>query len=185
MKTVLIILGVIAALFLLGDLVRLVIAYVRRKKEILSETERLLDKDAMRAPDFAKRRSDEAGDGKVRQTASGAAAAGGDTGIPEEKLRFAESVLESCGAVPTDLNARNRELLGQRITYRYGALFYRIDQAVFDGKSFLILNCADSERFAGIGLMEDVEAIDPDLSDDGIAAVIRAALEADAGGTEG
>ena len=114
---------------------------------------------------------------EVSDAASGAA----DTAlIPEERLRLAENILERCGAVPTDLNARNRELLGQRMTYRYGDLFYRIDSADFDGKCFLILSCADSERFAEIGLMEDVEAIDPGLPEEGIESVIRAALGADA-----
>ena len=103
-----------------------------------------------------------------------------DPVIPEETLRFAESVLERFGAVPTDLNERNRKALGQRVTFRLGDRYYRIDRAVFDGRAFLILGCAENERFASVGLMEDVEAVDPELSEREIERILRSAVEADA-----
>ena len=103
-----------------------------------------------------------------------------DPMIPEETFRFAESVLERCGAVPTDLNERNREALGQRVTYRRGDQYFRIDRAAFDGRAFLILSCAEDERFAAVGLMEDVEAVDPGLPEQEIERILRAAVESDA-----
>ncbi len=42
----------------------------------------------------------------------------------ENRMRFAEHVLERQGAVPLDINQKNRELLGQRVTYRLGGVYY-------------------------------------------------------------
>ena len=91
----------------------------------------------------------------------------------EMQMRRAESALEKYGAVPTDINRRNREALGQRQTYQHGNTYYRVDQAVFDGKSFVIISCIDIEKYAKIGLMEDVEAIPAEASEAEIRRAVR------------
>ena len=176
MKTVLIVLGALAALYLLNDLIQLLIAYVKRKTEIRAKAARQIANTGSRVPDYVKRRPEGGVSPKGRADMDRSEE---KTGVPEETLRMAEGILERCGAVPTDLNRRNRELLGQRTTYRYGDAYYRIDQAEFDGKSFVILGCADNERYASIGLMEDVEAIPPDLPEQEMEKILRGAMEAE------
>ena len=100
-----------------------------------------------------------------------------ETDALEMKLRLAESILAELGAVPADINARNRRLLGQRQSYLHNGTYYRIDHAEFDGAPFIILSCADSEKLAAIGLMEDVEAVPLDADPDEIRRVLRGALQ--------
>ena len=179
MKTVLIVLGALAALYLLNDLIQIMIAYVKRKSEIVEKAQRQVAGGSVRVPDYMKRRPEGNASPNGRTGSMETDGPKEKAGVPEETLRMAEGILERCGAVPTDLNERNRELLGQRTTYRYGDAYYRIDQAEFDGKSFVILGCADNERFADIGLMEDVEAMPPDLPEQEMEKILRGAMEAE------
>ena len=179
MKTVLIVLGALAALYLLNDLIQLLIAYVKQKAEIDDKAARQIANADARVPDYIKRRPDGNSSPNSRNGSAETDGSKERVGVPEETLRMAEGILERCGAVPTELNERNRKLLGQRTTYRYGDAYYRIDQAEFDGKSFVILSCADNERYASIGLMEDVEAIPPDLPEREMEKILRSAMEAE------
>ena len=95
----------------------------------------------------------------------------------EQKMQYAERVLEKLGAVPQEINQKNREILGQRVTYLLGTNYYRIACEEFDGKPYLILNAIDNEKYADIGLMEDVQAISADASEETIRRRIYAAID--------
>ena len=95
----------------------------------------------------------------------------------EAKMSYAEKMLEKCGAVPLDINQRNREALQQRVTYLYKGDYYRIDHAVFDDHHFLIVSSIDVEKYAAIGLMEDVDAIPVEASEAEIERGVRCALK--------
>ena len=95
----------------------------------------------------------------------------------EAKLRCAEEILEKYGAVPLDINQRNREALKQRRTYQYKSNYYRFDHAAYDDKQFLIVSCTDIEEYAAIGLMEDVDAIPAESTEPEIERCVRRALK--------
>ena len=94
----------------------------------------------------------------------------------ENRMRVAEHVLERQGAVPLDINQKNRELLGQRVTYRLGGVYYRIDHAEIEGKTFIILSATESKEYAGIGLMDDIQAISADAGDETIRRKLLEAM---------
>ena len=95
----------------------------------------------------------------------------------EQKMQYAERVLEELGAVPQDINQKNRKVLDQRVTYLLGNNYYRIAWEEFDGKPYIILNAIDNEKFADIGLMEDIQAISANGSRETIRRKIREAVE--------
>lgn len=94
----------------------------------------------------------------------------------ENRMRFAEQVLEDAGAAALDINRKNRELLGQRVTYQLNGIFYRIDHTEYDGETFIILSATEDEKLAGIGLMEDIQAVSAGADDKTIRKKIREAL---------
>ena len=94
----------------------------------------------------------------------------------EDRMLLAEKALEKYGARPIDINRKNREILNQRVIYLLNNVYYRVDHAEFDGKAFVILSCIEDPKYADIGLMEDVEAIPADASEEEIDRVIRQAL---------
>ena len=102
-----------------------------------------------------------------------------ETLSPEEmeaRMAFMERCFEKYGAKALDINARNREMLGQRRTYQHGKDFFRIDQATFDGIPFFVISSIDLPKLAEVGVMEDVEAFPVTLSEEKLEKEIRYAL---------
>ena len=97
--------------------------------------------------------------------------------LAEERMDYVERCFERIGAVPQDINRKNREMLGQRQEYLYNGSYYRVDVAEFDGVPFLIIDRIDDEKFAAVGIMEDVEALPLTLSDAELEAAVRGELE--------
>ena len=64
-----------------------------------------------------------------------------------------------------------------RRTYRYKAVFYRLSISEIDGETFLIVNAADEKDYADIGIMEEVAAFSPSLSDKELEHEVRCLLE--------
>lgn len=93
----------------------------------------------------------------------------------ESRMRRAEEMLEEHGALPQAIN-QNQEKLGQRTTYLYDSTYYRIDHAEFNDEVFIIISCIDIEKYASIGLMEDVDAIAADADDAQLEACVTRAL---------
>ena len=79
-------------------------------------------------------------------------------------------------AVNAALAAFNRELLGQRSAYLLNGVYYRIDHEEYEGKVFIVLSAADEEKYAAVGLMEEIQAFSADASDETVRKKIREAL---------
>lgn len=99
-----------------------------------------------------------------------------DNPITNQHLDHLESLFVRYGAVPTELNSRNRALLGERQIYARNGRYYRAGIAVFEGSSFLIISTTDNEKFASVGIMEDIDALPLDLDQDRMEKAVRYAL---------
>lgn len=93
-----------------------------------------------------------------------------------EQMERVERFFLQYGAVPQQINERNRELFGQRQTFLYQENYYRVDQAEFDGTPFLIIDCIDDPKYAGVGVMEDVGALPVSLTEEQLEKEVRYAL---------
>ena len=93
----------------------------------------------------------------------------------EKKLLFVESLFEKIGAKPLDINEKNREKYSQRSIFRYGDRFYRVDVARFDEDSspYMVLSCTDEDKYAQVGLMDDIEALTFDMADEELEIQVR------------
>ena len=93
----------------------------------------------------------------------------------EKKLIFVESLFEKNGAIQEDINEKNREKYGQRRTFFYEGKYYRVDFLKFDEDTqpYMSISCTDEEKFAKIGLMEDVEALSFDMTDEELDTQVR------------
>ena len=94
----------------------------------------------------------------------------------EEKLRQIEALFVRYGAVPTDLDASNRERFGDRVIYELGGSYFRAGTALFDGQPFLILSSIDRQKFASLGMMEDIDALPADCGEERMEKAVRYAL---------
>lgn len=88
-----------------------------------------------------------------------------------------EEFFAKYGAVPQEINRRNRELFGLRRAFLYNGNYYRVDHAEFDDIPFLVIDCIDDPSYAAVGVMEDVEAIPVTLTDEQLEKEVRYALE--------
>jgi hypothetical protein len=98
----------------------------------------------------------------------------------EQRMQFAESIFMSLGAECLEINEKNREKFGQRKIYKYNSKYYRVGRLEFeeeDEKPFIVLSCTDNEKYAEIGLLEDVDAFEADLSDKSVESKIKDFLE--------
>ena len=89
----------------------------------------------------------------------------------EKKLSFVESLFEKNGATPLDINEKNREKFGQRRTFKFGDNFYRVEALKFDEDEhpYMVISCTDDENYARIGIMDDVEALSFDMSEEDLS----------------
>ena len=96
----------------------------------------------------------------------------------EQRLEFVEALFTKYGAEPLDIDESNREKFGQRRLFKYNDSFYRVDEMKFeeDDKPFIILSCTDDEKYANIGLLEDIDALDFGDSDEKLEKAIRYAF---------
>lgn len=97
----------------------------------------------------------------------------------EQKLTYVEKMFVKYGALPLDINKKNRQKFDQRRTFQYKDSYYRADTAEFDGQLFIVISSIDDPAFAEIGIMEDIEAFPWDISDDMLEKEVRYVLEID------
>lgn len=98
----------------------------------------------------------------------------------EERMQFVESVFEKYGAEPQEINEKNRNKFGQRRIYKYEDKYYRTGRLEFDEddeKPFIVVSCTDNEDYAKIGLLDDVDAFEADLSDISIESKVKDLFE--------
>ena len=93
--------------------------------------------------------------------------------IDENQMLRVEKLLSRLGAVPQNINQRNREVLGQRISWWLNGSWYRVDHAMIDGEPFVLISAIDEEKYANIGLMEDIEAIPYAATDEEAMETLR------------
>lgn len=94
----------------------------------------------------------------------------------EERLQFVESMFEKFGAEPQEINEKNRNKFDQRKIYKYGGKFFRTGRLEFeedDEKPFIVVSCTDNEDYAKVGLLDDVDAFEADLSDKSIECKVK------------
>ena len=154
MKKILKVLGIIAlvggAAFLIWDLITLIISYRRKKDKIAYETGKKLKK-------LSKDKVEEA------------------MKTLEEKMDYFEKVFEDNGAVRMeDFNEKNIEEFEQRHIYKYNDYYYRVDKIRFDTESepYIIVSGIDNEKFARIGILEELEAYPYDIPNERIEEVV-------------
>jgi hypothetical protein len=96
----------------------------------------------------------------------------------EKKLQYVEAMFEKYGAKPLEINEKNREEFDERRAFLYEGNYYRTGTLEFEEHDgpFIVISCIDSEKFAGIGLMEDVDAFAPTLTEPEIEKQVRYAL---------
>ena len=95
----------------------------------------------------------------------------------EKKLDYVESLLAEYGAERTELNKRNRERFGQRPTYLFNGEYYRVDHIFFADKPYIVIEWADEEKLADLGVLEDAEPFPYDLPDSKIRREVCFALD--------
>jgi len=103
----------------------------------------------------------------------------------EKKLIFMETLFVKNGAAPLDINEKNREKFGQRRTFKFGDKYFRVDEAKFeeDNRAYMVISCTDDEKYAQIGVMDDIDALSFDMTDEELDRRVRLAfdLESDSG----
>ncbi len=91
-----------------------------------------------------------------------------------EKREALEALFRRFGAVPTELDPENREFYG--VIYAYGGAYYRAGTAAFDGRDFLVISCIDKQKFAALGLLEDIDVLPADCSEERLEKAVRYAF---------
>ncbi len=97
----------------------------------------------------------------------------------ERKLSFLESMFDKYGAVATELGGGDEE--NSRTVYAKGERFYRAGTLKFPESEelYLVISCTDEEKFARLGIMDDVDAFAPNLTDYELEEKVRFALGLD------
>ena len=72
------------------------------------------------------------------------------------------------------LDPENREFYG--VIYAYGGAYYRAGTAAFDGRDFLVISCIDKQKFAALGLLEDIDVLPADCSEERLEKAVRYAF---------
>ena len=97
----------------------------------------------------------------------------------EEKLRQMEALFARFGAAPTELDEENRARFGDRVIYELGGSYFRASTAVFDGQTFLVISSINKQRLAELGMLEDIDVLPADCSEDRMEKAVRYALGAE------
>ena len=71
----------------------------------------------------------------------------------------------------------SEELYKLRRTFFFNEVYYRLSVSEIDGETFIIINAADSDDYADVGLMEEIGAISPGLSEEEMDQEIKDLLE--------
>ena len=96
----------------------------------------------------------------------------------EKKMDFVESMFVKYGAQPLELNEKHREKFGQRRIFKHEDSFYRVDSMQFqeDETPFVVISCTDDEKYASVGMLDDIDALEVDLTEEEMEKSVRYAL---------
>ena len=151
LKKILEILLIFVAFFIINDIIEMAIRYFKERIALRSYMEKELDKRSSR---------DVSADSK-----SGA----------ERRAELVEALLLKYGA--KQVFTTGEEKFKLRRTYKYNGVYYRLSVSEIDGETFLIVNAADEDNYADVGIMEEVAAFSPELSDMELEREVRCLLE--------
>lgn len=93
-----------------------------------------------------------------------------------EKRQLLEALFERYGAAATEFDRENRERFGDGVIYEYGGVYYRAGSASFDGQDFLVIASIDKPKFAALGLLEDIDVLPAESSEERLEQAVRYAL---------
>ena len=142
--------AIIVGVFVIVDLILILRDYINSKLILRSKAERKLNSQKTK---------------KTKQIEA----------LISQKMDYFEKTLEKNGAVRRDeFNEVNREEFGERATYQKGDYFYRIDKVQFDADEapYIVVSAIDKEKFAKVGIMEEIEAYPYDIPDERIEEVV-------------
>ena len=142
---------IFVAFFIINDIIEMAIRYFKERIALRSYMEKELDKRSSR---------DVSADSK-----SGA----------ERRAELVEALLLKYGA--KQVFTTGEEKFKLRRTYKYNGVYYRLSVSEIDGETFLIVNAADEDNYADVGIMEEVAAFSPELSDKELEREVRCLLE--------
>lgn len=96
----------------------------------------------------------------------------------EKRLDYVESIFEKYGAKALDINEKNRYKFGDRRAFLYDGNYYRTGTMEFEDQDepYIVISCIDNEKFANVGVMEDIDAFSSKLSDEDIEKQVRYAF---------
>lgn len=94
----------------------------------------------------------------------------------EDKLQTLECLFVRYGALPTDLDRENREHFGDRIIYSCGGSYFRAGTARFDGQDYLVISSIDMQKYARLGVLEDIDVLPMDCPEERLEKAVRYAL---------
>jgi len=97
-------------------------------------------------------------------------------------VRFEQAMKDYGAVVRSDLDKSNVEKYDLRPIYEFKGNYYRVGSLVFDDEKdtpYIVINAIDNQRFAEIGVMEEIEAYPYDMPEERIREVVAEFLEAD------
>ncbi len=96
----------------------------------------------------------------------------------EDVLEYVEKMLMKYGAVPDDsMNETSRDMLGLRTTYRLGHTWFRVYSSDFDGRTCVVISGIDDEKYASVGIEDDLAVFPADYPEEKIEKEVRFLLE--------
>ena len=95
--------------------------------------------------------------------------------------RFEQAMQEHGAVLRDDLDKSNIGKFGLRPIFEYKDCFYRVGTLSFEEEDnpYIVINAIDSEKFAKIGVMEEIEAYPYDMPEDRIHEVVAEFLDAE------
>ena len=93
--------------------------------------------------------------------------------------RFEEAMVEAGAILRDDLDKSNIGKFGLRPIYEHNGNYFRVSTLTFDEEEmpYIVINAIDSEKFAKIGVMEEIEAYPYDIPAERIREVVSEYLE--------
>lgn len=81
------------------------------------------------------------------------------TDLQDKKLEFMESVFEKYGAKPVSEDMTRGE--GERRMFLYNGDYFRVGKLPTNenDETYMVISSIDNEKYAKVGLLEDIEAV--------------------------
>ncbi len=95
----------------------------------------------------------------------------------EERLSYIESLFVKHGAVKTDITYEGDDEKG-RTVYSFNGVYACVGTLTFpeSDEPYLVISCSEDEKFAKVGILDDVDAFAADTPDEEIEERIRQAF---------